>query len=436
MTVGQDILEYFSNRGFNRLLQELGRKYRSLGRIGGKVRLPNPTPEEQEALSGLLGRDLSVGNAIVIELAQIDKILQESRFAVSLDQLLAVYFRQKQRSNREIEQEKIDEWRSFFDEVRPNAIRSQTQDWLRRIQDGTGQGYRGFLALYQEDRNKATQTMVTCLKALDELPVFAGTHTRRPVFAAKLTGDPHGFDRDKPLGRLLYSGMLFVLGITGDEASKGSKNRAETVKEIFRKAGLEEDDLSSNVITAGLRTSASDAKWGLFESAWTTKSPVILPLRFFEMSTDWLLLEHVYVVENPAVLSAVLDAWNGPGCPPLICSSGQPSVAALRLLDELSAKGSKLYYSGDFDAKGLEMAIGLHKRYDNAFVPWLFDTSTYLSSVAGTELSNEQKKRIGLISVPWDQHLSDAIIKRGYIVYQETLVDRILSEIRIGVRRK
>lgn len=429
MTVEQDILEYFAKKGFNRLFQELGRKYRSLGRIGGKIRLPNPTPEEQEALSGLLGRDLSRRNAIVIELAQLDKILQESRFAVSLDQLLSIYFRQKQRTNREIEQQREEERRCFFDEVRPKAVRSQTQAWLSSLQAGTAPGYRSFLALYQENRNKAMQTLVTCLKALDELPVFDGKRCRRPVFAAKLTGDPHGFDRDKPMGRLLYSGMLFVLGITGDEARNGSVNRAESMKEIFRQAGLEEDDLSSNAITAGLRTAVSDARWGLFESAWTTKSPVILPLRFFEQPTDWLPFKHVFVVENPAVLSAILDAWNEPGCPPLICTSGQPSVAALKLLDELTVKGSKLYYSGDFDVKGLEMAIGLYKRYDNALVPWLFDTCAYLSSAAGTKLSAEQKKKLGLISVPWDRRLTDAIRERGYIVYQETLVDRILSEI-------
>lgn len=240
--------------------------------------------------------------------------------------------------------------------------------------------------------------------------------------------------------------MLYVLGINqADDRAEQIKtvslgqvekmpaeslNRAEKMRAVFRQAGLEEDDLSSNVIVAGLRTKVGDPRAALFETAWESGSPLILPLRFLEQGTNWFPFEAVYVVENPTVLSAVLDAWEGPGCPPLVCPSGQPSVAALKLLDELTAGGTKVCYSGDFDGKGLEIGVGLWNRYQEAFVPWLFDTCTYEGATAGTQLSEEQRKRIGSLEIPWDQGLPGAVLQRGHVVYQEVLVEKMVRELR------
>jgi uncharacterized protein (TIGR02679 family) len=245
--------------------------------------------------------------------------------------------------------------------------------------------------------------------------------------------------------------MLYVLGAssngagnpveeiqTGDRGHAGlrreNRHHAETVRAVFRRAGLEEDDLSSNVIVAGLKTLAGDTRAGLFDNARETGTPLILPLRFFEQVTRWFPFKAVYVVENPTVLSAVLDTWEGADCPPIICPSGQPSVAALKLLDELAAAGAKIYYSGDFDGKGLEIGVGLWKRYKDTFVPWLFDTRTYNSAPAGTELTGEQRKRISALQAPWDPDLPEAILRRGYVVYQEALVEEMMRDLILRIR--
>ena len=457
-----DILKYFSQPGFRRLFQGIRRKYQSLGRMGGKVQLRNLTPEEQEFLSGFFGRNLARQSGLTADVAEVDRIILESRFGIGLEELLPLYFREELRSNQEVAREQGEQWERFFSGIEPLAFREKTREWLQVLKTGKESGYRTFLSLYQEDRDEAARALRTCVRALDELPAITGERCRRTVFAARLTGNPHGLDRGTWLGRLLYSGMLYVLGINqadGREAQiqeaschragqmlhqagqmrAASLYQAEKMRAVFRQAGLEEDDLSSNVIVAGLRAKAGDPRAGLFESAGESRSPLILPLRFFEQKTVWFPFEAVYVVENPTVLSAVLDAWEGPGCwanqdrlccPPIICPSGQPSVAALRLLDELAAGGTKVCYSGDFDGKGLEIGVGLWNRYKEAFVPWLFDTEVYGGAPAGTELSEEQRKRIGSLEIPWDQGLPEAILQRGYVVYQEVLVEEMVRELR------
>jgi uncharacterized protein (TIGR02679 family) len=430
-----NLLAYFSQPGFRRLLDTIIKKYRSLGRIGGKIQLRNLTSVEKEALSGFLGRNLDRQLTLTADVAEVDRIIRESRFATSLEELLRVYFREELKSNREMLEEQHHEWEQFFNEIEPLAIREKTRAWLQTIKEGKEFGYRTFLKIYQADSTETARALKICLRALDELPVLKGERCRRPVFAARLTGNPHGFDRETWAGRLFYFGILYVLGIYFEDGwAQGTTpvrgHRAEIVRDVFYRAGLEEDDLSSNVIVAGLRAQEGDPRSGLLNGAYVSRSPLILPLRFFDQRTNWDLFKHVFVVENPTVFSAILDAWNHPGCPPLICTSGQPSVAALRLMDELTATGVRLCYSGDFDGKGLEMGVGLYFRYREAFEPWFFDASAYEEAAAGIPLSQKQRKRLGSLKVPWDSQLGEKMLERGYVVYQEVLVEEMVKDLQ------
>lgn len=56
--ITQECIRYFrENPGLHRLLAAIREKYRSLGTLGGRVRLSNLKPEEKLALTGLLRRD-------------------------------------------------------------------------------------------------------------------------------------------------------------------------------------------------------------------------------------------------------------------------------------------------------------------------------------------------------------------------------------------
>lgn len=550
------MLKYFSQPGFGRLFREIRRKYESLGRIGGRVVLRKLNPEEREVLGSFLGRDLRPDSGprldsglrpesgprpeyaqlsssvqrpdsaqrsdsgVSVSLSEVDRILRESRFELGLADFLTQYFGGELKSNQELAREQQEQWEQFFREALPLAVREKTVEWVRTLQDGSGSGYRILLSSYQADRTEALLLLQTCIKALDGLPAWTGDRCRRPVFAARLTGNPHGLDRGTALGRLVYAGMEAVLeeapvpghvlepgralGQTPGEVPDRTRNileqelelepepepgresdgsdeerthtgansltdatasattsaytttsayattstatlpgapaanrstdirPAEKMRAVFRQAGLEEDDLSSNVIVAGLQTKPTDDRYALFANSTQTGDPLILPLRFFDRTTDWLNVKAVYVVENPTVLSAILDAWEGPGFPPIVCPSGQPSVAALHLLDELVSVGVKIYYSGDFDGKGLEIGVGLWKRYPDNFVPWLFNSLTYQAAPAGTRLSEEQRKRISALDIPWDWGLQTALLQRGFVVFQEVLVEEMLRDLKIS----
>ncbi|MUG48132.1 DUF2399 domain-containing protein [Paenibacillus woosongensis] len=68
--------------------------------------------------------------------------------------------------------------------------------------------------------------------------------------------------------------------------------------------------------------------------------------------------------------------------PLLLCTSGPASAAALRLIDRYLQENllsNYLYYSGDFDVKGIEFGNVLAYRYGNRFKGWRFGEDSYLT---------------------------------------------------------
>lgn len=106
------------------------------------------------------------------------------------------------------------------------------------------------------------------------------------------------------------------------------------------------------------------------------------------------LAAEVLVVENLYIFGTILDRelQDGAALPfPIVCTSGQSSLAALRLLDKMTNERSRIYYSGDFDVKCLTMAISLSQRYGSRFVPWRMDCETYQKELAKDSILERQK---------------------------------------------
>jgi uncharacterized protein (TIGR02679 family) len=425
VSIYQEMQDYFSHGCFQKLFDAISKKYRSLGRVGGTVKLHGLSPEERAVLTGFLGRDCRDQARVSIKLQEVDEILQQSRFELALPELLSLYFGVEILSHKEVALQEEQKWAVFFAGLAKQAHTAATFTWLSELAGGGGAGYRTVLALYRQNEPEAAELLKTCVAAMDRLVQFQGRRQRLPVFAADLTGDPHALDGDRPLGRLLFFGLHHIYGLS--ETEYGAERR----KELFSRAGLEEDDLSSNVIVAGLQAWPGDPREPVFRASAAVASPLLLPLRFLEQPTRWLPAE-AYTLENPAVFSAILDsAVDGVEIPALICTSGQPSVAALKLLDQLVEAGSIIRYGGDFDLQGLEIGQRLAERYGASFQPWFFDTATYLQAPKGVKLTAEQSKKLAGQRVAWDNKLIETMLQVDKAVYQEVLVERMIKHLFI-----
>jgi len=146
---------------------------------------------------------------------------------------------------------------------------------------------------------------------------------------------------------------------------------------------------------------------------------------------------NIYVFENPQVFEEVIagvscqsDSVPGRSLPTLVCTSGWPSAAALKLLQMFvdQSPDNRLYYSGDFDLKGLQIAASLMARYVGRCYPWRFDVASYLVAMQAGGVVANAVELAGLSALPEVfRLLVEVMQEKGMWAYQEGIA-RVLAE--------
>lgn len=449
-------MTYLRQSGFVRLWQAVKEKYERHGRVGGKVTLEGLSTDEIDALSGLLTMNLYGRTRVAISLSNVDQALQGTKFRIGLVEVLKSLFPDI-RTREESRAYASARWTLFCDWAKADVRDPAVIHWILRLGAGEAIGYRTYLECFKEYENsgdcRAWRNAVTAL----ERALSPHTVWRLPIFAAVVTGDPHGLDRDTLAGKMFYWGLVALTAgdeiqggtslsglvledashveLDSDRVPKNSESRSgddkadgsapvvgdapsEYVRMVYMKAGIQLDDVSSIVWVAN----------------WPGLSvmPVALPLMAFESYvTQVPAVDSVYVVENPSVFAVLIEQL--PVGMPVVCTSGQPSVSALRLFDMAVAAGTRLYYNGDFDVKGLQMAISLRRRYGDAWVAWHMNSTTYRSAYDEKQPSfvDREVEALNNLDVDWDAELIATMTRVRKKVFQEHIVLRLLRDLEV-----
>jgi uncharacterized protein (TIGR02679 family) len=192
--------------------------------------------------------------------------------------------------------------------------------------------------------------------------------------ANQVTGDAHGLDVGRPAHALLIRALAFTFPETAAREDRGS---AAWKLNLLSAAGIARDPISVRVDTFGLdgdtpylrelRREGVDRPFTLNTTA--------------EIGGDVRAWRNVaFVVENPTVLAALIKhvrQFVPENHPTLICTNGNLNLADKALLDALVQRGAHLFYGGDFDAKGLEIAALVLGRYPGAASPWRMTVEDY-----------------------------------------------------------
>lgn len=431
-----ELYSYLTQLGFARLWPQVREKYLQLGkRAGGSVTLRSVSDVEREALSGLLAQNLYSKSQLTLRLEHLDAALCDSRFAASLDDCLNLLYPENLRTRDEEYTEQEKEWQTFCTWLLRGISSERLCAWVRMLSVGKATGYRTMRECYDEFRNHQgfSPSWKAVTLAFEQLPARG---ERIPIFAARTTGDAHGLDRDRLTGRLFWYGIQVLVGEDFEVVTEGDRESVSQPNEIdvarksvvnawearatYERVGLFSDDVSSIVWVAGWR--------GVCDEAMAL--PLRTVVRFVSMTT--YAPRHMYVVENPSIFSALLDACERTKrrLPhPLICVSGQPSLAALRLLDRAVELGTQIHYSGDFDVKGLQIALGLQERYGDKLALWRMDSLGYLHGVHElaprlTEWELAQLEKMPSLEVG----LLNYMLERKLKVYQESLINLLCED--------
>jgi uncharacterized protein (TIGR02679 family) len=136
----------------------------------------------------------------------------------------------------------------------------------------------------------------------------------------------------------------------------------------------------------------------------------------------------VYVVENEMVFLYLVENAKEQGVT-LLCTSGQLRVAAFQLLDYLLQSGAIIYYSGDLDPDGMDIADRLWKRYGNAVRMWRMNAEDYNKSISEEKLSERQLVKLKNLNNTALCHTAEFVRREKKAGYQENLLKQLLSDI-------
>lgn len=353
------------------------------------VTLSNATEAQRQAVHRLLGRAPRPGRALSVSLPAVDDLLRRS--GAHPDGLASATVELTGPLPAPVDLETL--WDKAFAELTDPRL----GDWALSLR---ASGLVKRLAPTPRDGADLLATLDVVVRNLPSPGEPIGR------FAARTTGDAHALDDDRPLATLALRAARALGGLPDGTG-------AEWRREVWASVGLMRDELSTTVITLGFT-----GHRGL--EAWLGQ-PVHLTLRQLVRDPPRLAALDVFVCENPVVVAAAADHL-GPSCPPLVCTSGQPSAAVMHLLRLIVSAHGTLRYHGDFDWGGIRIANVLHDRVP--FTPWRFDTASYLAAGDVGHLLTGTP-----VEARWDPVLAPTMNHAGRRVEEELVLDDLMTDL-------
>lgn len=407
--------------GFDRCFRQLRKKWRAYGKASGMVKLTDATEEERRALEGFFGRSFvgsfagasdvhskegSAGKTLSFSVRSFEDALRETRFCeLNLQQLLELYFGEPMQTNAQQKADKEEQLRIFFERCQRSFSQETTgqttvckaaSDWIRAVRQEKAYGYQIILQAWKRKPEEAEKLVRAVGMALNEaMPDTGETDCENlmlAVLAAKVSGNPHCFDRGTKAGQLLTCALCRV---AGTDFPSG----AEELAALYLRYGIQPDEISSMVAVFGL---SLECEGGIHPGAAgfrEAREPFLLMQKNLEHVTRaYGTGSCVFVVENEMVFSHLCEKClqlYDDSVPTLICTMGQPRKAAWQLLDLLASEELEIFYAGDLDPEGMDIADRIWRRYPSQVTLWRMGPAEYELSRSEEDIS---ERRLAILS--------------------------------------
>ena len=420
---------YFKeNQGYTRLFKGIKSKYISLGQIKGNVIISNPTEIEKQAISGLMKKDYSKNKTISINLKRMQQMLDESRFSgVDLKDILNQYFKEEIATKKENALKYEIDLKNFFESILEKNKNTYVYKYLEEIIDCKNEIYENLKMYYNREKDILQKELINACKGINNLPK---QKTRIPVFASDITSNPHGFDKKTLCGKIFIMLLCYINDVQRPKNS-------EELSELLFNNNLLIDDVSNMVLCKNI---TAFTKVEMIEKAeehegWKGfnqyNEPIFLTL--YNLSNiDTVKVcdgyKNVVVTENPAVFMAVKEKCKFKDFP-LVCTYGQVRLSGIILLNLLIESGLKIYYSGDLDPEGIQIADKLKTRFKENIEFLGFDVNTYYRNISDVNLNDTRLSKLDGVKSLELQELCKKIKENRKVAYEEKNIEGIIESI-------
>lgn len=245
---------------------------------------------------------------------------------------------------------------------------------------------------------------------------------RLAVCSAQAAGWPHALDYQQTEGKLFIQALCSIFQLTAESA--------EERMEVYYRAGLAADTLSSFTIARGLiLLEAEEKEHPAYRILRERKEICHLSLEVLGgLSGADSVNKRVYVLENQMVFSQICEVCFETDSA-ILCTSGQCRTASLILLDMLLDSGCEIWYSGDFDPEGMLIADKLVKRGGGRIHLWHYSEEEYRQSVSKQEIKAESLQMLGRLENHRLIQIGKVMAAEKRAAYQERLLAALISDI-------
>ena len=428
------------NEGYTRLFKAIKNKYISLGEIKGNIRVTKPTYIEKQALSGLMKKDYSRNTTITISLKKFQDVLDKSRFeGVTLLEILKEYFKEEIITKKENKQKYKDELEEFWKDILEQNKNTNIYSYLKKSIENEDELYKNIKKHYNKKDQNIKQELLNACKGINNLPEKL---IRIPVFASNILSNPHGFDKKALCGKLFILLLCYMNNIA-------YPNNSEELSELYYNNNLLVDDVSNMVLCkniVGFTKVDEYRQYGEICKRYIKheglkgfnkyNEPIYLTIynlsniSFIEKSNKH---EEVVITENPAVFMEIMEKCQIKDFP-LVCTYGQVKLSGIILLDKLVEQGYKLYYSGDLDPEGIQIADKLKQRYKQNLHLLGFDKQTYNANISNIELSTSRLQKLEKVKSEELKQICNEIKESKKVAYEEKNINHIVKFIERNIK--
>lgn len=426
----RECAEYLKrNPAYGRLMRELRKKWESYGRTAGNITLKNASEEERRAIGGIVGKSFTDEN-VRITFHAFEQGLQKTRYApVDMKLVLEIYFGISLQTNKEQREQELKKKNAFFDgliqELKAHEDESPVAlAWLDEMKWNKKYGYQILIKVFKQNPGEALILARNAAEGLIFLEKTPEEEKLLAVFAASVSGNPHYFDRGTTAAQLLTHAICFW------KSCEEPQNAYEWRK-CMESAGIVSDTIASMVHVFGAHMEIGGELHPAYESFYDRREPYVLTAENLKSVTGAKADNNkVYVVENEMVFLYLVDNVKHNNVT-LLCTSGQPRVAAFQLLTHFIRNGTVIYYSGDLDPEGMDIAERLWEHYGDAICLWHMNPEDYYESLSGKLLSDRQLVKMDNFKNTTLCHTAECVREKKMAGYQEHLLKKLLDDICI-----
>lgn len=425
MTDAQELAKYFKSAPiWCRIMKALRKKYESIG-CSGNIDLNDATVEECNAVTSILySKKTFTPPNLKFGLADFEKGLRNTKYNnVTLREVLESYFCQSiqtKQEKRAVQQMNKEDFKLSFYRKYKNT---PCEDWLNACFAEQKAGYQRMMRIRNADCMEAEQILDAVCRAVNQC-IRNQEPVQLAVFSANLTGNAHYFDRAMPAGRLLLDALAYM-------ADMPAGQNAETINAVYAAYSIEPDTFSG-AAALGIRLFYENRQeHPAYRHFANTGEVCIITLAnlsgICKADTNKKI---VFVVENPMVFSALTETAIQCGAG-LVCTFGQLKLSGIRLLDLLTKSNCKIYYAGDFDPEGLQIADKLLCRYSSESAQsWHMSCGDYRSIEKADDLSEKRLHKLKNIRSAELQEIAELLNKEKKSAHQELLIPAMQKDIR------